>query len=257
MISVTNLSTTYGSTPVLQGVTADIPRGKLTSLVGPNGAGKSTLLMVMARLMQPSAGEVTLNGQPVTEIPTRTYARQVATLRQSPGLDLRLRVEELVAFGRFPYTRGRLTPEDHTEIDHALDFLSLDHLRKRYVDELSGGQRQLAYLAMTIAQNTDCLLLDEPLNNLDMHHAVEIMQALRQLCDTRGRTIVLIIHDINFAAAYSDYMLALKGGRLVGCGPVADMVTEERLSALYALDFQVLRNGGSVLCNYFSPQNRI
>ncbi|MEE3571808.1 ATP-binding cassette domain-containing protein, partial [Pseudomonas aeruginosa] len=125
---------------------------------------------------------------------------------------LRLTVEELVAFGRFPYTRGSLDARDHSEIDQALAFLSLDGLRERYIDELSGGQRQMAFLAMTIAQQTDCLLLDEPLNNLDMKHSVQIMQALRRLCDERGRTVVMVVHDINFAANYSDHIVAMKSG---------------------------------------------
>ncbi|MCA0851309.1 iron ABC transporter ATP-binding protein [Salipiger thiooxidans] len=257
MITVTDLSMTYGGKTVLHGITAGIPRGKLISLIGPNAAGKSTLLMLMARLLQPTGGQVTLDDTPVAEIPGSAFARRVATLRQAPGLDLRLSVEDLVAFGRFPYSRGRLTDQDHAAIDRALTFLSLNDLRHRNIDELSGGQRQLAYLAMTIAQDTDCLLLDEPLNNLDMHHAVQIMRALRQLCDAQGRTIVLVIHDINFAANYSDHILALKDGRLVGSGPVAEMVTEERLGALYALDFQVLRNGDSLLCNYFTQTDRI
>jgi len=256
MITVTDLSKTYGDKPVLSGVTAEIPRGRLTSLIGPNAAGKSTLLMLMARLLRPSGGQVRLAGTPVGEIAPDSYARQVATLRQTPGLDLRLSVEDLVAFGRFPYSRGRLSREDRAAIDRALAFLSLDELRHRNIDELSGGQRQLAYLAMTVAQETECLLLDEPLNNLDMHHAVEIMRALRQLCDDLGRTVVLVIHDINFAANYSDHILALKDGRLACSGPVAEIVTEERLRALYNLDFQVLRNGDSVLCNYFTPRHR-
>ncbi|WP_414896975.1 ABC transporter ATP-binding protein [Rhodovulum sp. YEN HP10] len=256
MITVTDLSKAYGDKPVLSGVTAGIPRGRLTSLIGPNAAGKSTLLMLMARLLRPSGGEIALAGTPVGGIAPHIYARKVATLRQAPGLDLRLSVEELVAFGRFPYSRGRLSREDRAAIDRALAFLSLDELRHRNIDELSGGQRQLAYLAMTIAQETECLLLDEPLNNLDMHHAVEIMRALRQLCDDLGRTVVLVIHDINFAANYSDHILALKDGRLAGCGPVAEIVTEERLRALYDLEFQVLRNGDSVLCNYFTPPIR-
>ncbi|WP_460274489.1 iron ABC transporter ATP-binding protein [Celeribacter sp. ULVN23_4] len=256
MITLTDISKTYGDAPVIEGISATLPEGKMTAIIGPNGAGKSTALMIMARLLTPSSGQATLKGQPLGEIPPRDFARHVATLRQMPGLDLRLTVEEVVAFGRFPYSRGRLTPVDREAIDGALAFLGLDDLRQRNIDALSGGQRQMAYLAMTIAQETECLLLDEPLNNLDMHHAVHIMRALRQLCDDRGRTVAVVIHDINFAANYADHIIALKGGRLVGSGPVAEMVTEPRLSALYSLDFQVLRHEGGLLCNYFTSDQR-
>ena len=155
--------------------------------------------MLMARLQAPSQGQILLDGRDAGAIRIADYARRVATLRQSPGFNLRLTVDELVAFGRFPYSRGALTAQDRHAIDEAIAFLDLAPLRQSYLDELSGGQRQMAFLAMTIAQQTDVLLLDEPLNNLDMKHAVQIMRALRRLCDEHGRTVILVIHDINFA----------------------------------------------------------
>ncbi|QPF73226.1 ATP-binding cassette domain-containing protein [Roseateles sp. DAIF2] len=254
MITVRQLSKSYGGRSVLSGVDAEFPAGRVSSLIGPNGAGKSTLLMLMARLLQPSSGEILLEGRPVADIAVADYARQVATLRQSPGFSLRLTVEELVAFGRFPHGRGRLGAEDHQAIDAALDFLGLAPLRRAYLDELSGGQRQMAFLAMTIAQQTPVLLLDEPLNNLDMKHAVQIMRALRRLCDEQGRTVVLVIHDINFAANYSDHIVALKGGALRFSGPAEHVLTEPSLADLYELDFEILRSERAWLCNYFNPQ---
>lgn len=253
MITVRNLRKTYGARTVLDGIHAEFPARRVTSLIGPNGAGKSTLLMLMARLLEPSGGEILLDGQPVTNLRIAEYARRVATLRQAPGFNLRLTVQELVAFGRFPYSRGTLTAADRRAVDAAIDFLSLTPLREAYLDELSGGQRQMAFLAMTIAQQTDVLLLDEPLNNLDMKHAVQIMRALRRLCDEQQRTVILVIHDINFAANYSDHIVALKDGALHGSGPSAQVVTEPRLRALYELDFEVLRNERGCLCNYFNP----
>ncbi|MBK1978380.1 ABC transporter ATP-binding protein [Achromobacter xylosoxidans] len=253
MITVRNLRKTYGARTVLGGIDAEFPARRVTSLIGPNGAGKSTLLMLMARLLEPSGGEILLDGQPVTNLRIAEYARRVATLRQAPGFDLRLTVQELVAFGRFPYSRGTLTAADRSAVDSAIDFLSLTPLRDAYLDELSGGQRQMAFLAMTIAQQTDVLLLDEPLNNLDMKHAVQIMRALRRLCDEQRRTVILVIHDINFAANYSDHIVALKDGALHGSGPSAQVVTEPRLRALYELDFEVSRNERGCLCNYFNP----
>ena len=209
--------------------------------------------MLMARLQAPSQGQILLDGRDAGAIRIADYARRVATLRQSPGFNLRLTVDELVAFGRFPYSRGALTAQDRKAIDEAIAFLDLAPLRQSYLDELSGGQRQMAFLAMTIAQQTDVLLLDEPLNNLDMKHAVQIMRALRRLCDEQGRTVILVIHDINFAANYSDHIVALKHGALRFSGPVDEVVTEARLGELYELDFEIVPNGSGRLCNYFTP----
>jgi len=251
MITVSQLHKRYGGKAVLRGVDAEFPVGGVTSLIGPNGAGKSTLLMAMARLLEPSSGEIRLQGRGVGGIPIAEYALRVATLRQSPGFNMRLTVEELVAFGRFPHSRGAMTAEDHRAVDDAIDFLSLRELRHAYVDEISGGQRQMAFLAMTVAQQTDVLLLDEPLNNLDMKHAVQIMRALRRLCDEHGRTVILVIHDINFAANYSDHIVALKDGALRFSGPATEVVTEERLRDLYEIDFEITRSASGCVCNYF------
>lgn len=257
MITVKDLSKQYRRTPVLSGVSADFPAGRLTSLIGPNGAGKSTLLMQMARLAEIEQGTILLEGQPISEISVREYARRVATLRQAPGMTLRLTVGELVAFGRFPHSRGVLTGDDRRAIDAAIDFLSLAPLRDSFVDELSGGQRQMAFLAMTIAQETSCLLLDEPLTALDMQHSVQIMQALRSLCDDHGKTVIVVIHDINFAANYSDHIVAMKQGRVQACGSVADVVTETRLRDLYGIDFDIQETPRGRLCNYFTPKGAV
>ena len=251
MIIVRNLYKSYGPKTVLSGVSADFPAGQITSLIGPNGAGKSTLLMLMARLLEPSQGSIALQGQSYSDIRSADFAKRVATLRQSPGFNMRLTVEELVAFGRFPHSRGVMTAQDQRAVDEAIAFLSLEALRQAFIDEISGGQRQMAFLAMTIAQQTDVLLLDEPLNNLDMKHAVQIMRALRRLCDEAGRTVILVIHDINFAANYSDHIVALKGGMLRFSGPADAVLTEANLSQLYELRFDITRTAQGCLCNYF------
>ncbi len=253
MISLSHIHKSYGDKPVLSDVSVQFPQGKVTSLIGPNGAGKTTLLMLVARLQAASAGTVSLGGRDIAAIPVRDYARRVATLRQTPDFNLRLTVEELVAFGRFPYSRGNLTAEDQRAIDEAIAFLSLQALRQSWIDELSGGQRQMAFLAMTIAQQTDYLLLDEPLNNLDMKHAVLIMRALRRLCDEQGRTVILVVHDINFAANYSDHIVAMKHGAVHCQGPVAEVVNPARLGELFGLDFEILRSERGFVCNYFNP----
>ena len=253
MIHVNHIEKSYGARRVLDNVSVQFPARKITSLIGPNGAGKTTLLMLIARLQQANGGEIAIDGRSIAAIKIQDYARLVATLRQSPDFNLRLTVEELVAFGRFPYSRGTLTPQDRLAIDEAIAFLSLEALRAAYVDELSGGQRQMAFLAMTIAQQTDILLLDEPLNNLDMKHAVQIMRALRRLCDEQGHTVILVIHDINFAANYSDHIVAMQGGTVRFAGPAHEVVTEERLRALYDIDFHIVRNERGCVCNYFTP----
>ncbi|QFQ88552.1 ATP-binding cassette domain-containing protein [Paracoccus kondratievae] len=254
MILLTDIGKSHGTRAVLTGITARFPRQSLTSIIGPNGAGKSTLLMLIARLAEPGSGRITLGGADIARISRAEYARRVATLRQFPAIELRLTVEELVAFGRFPHNRGRPTAEDRRATDEAIAFLSLDTIRKARLDELSGGQRQMAFLAMTIAQQTDCLLLDEPLNNLDMRHALRIMQALRSLCDDLGRTVVAVIHDINFAANHSDQIIALKDGRLHSSGTVDQVVTEAGLRDLYGLDFHILPRPHGRLCDYFTPK---
>ncbi|ACY34438.1 FhuA [Comamonas thiooxydans] len=235
-------------------MSVEFPAQRVTSLIGPNGAGKSTLLMLMARLLEPSSGAIQWQARDVSRIPVAEYARHVATLRQAPGFNMRLTVEELVAFGRFPHSRGALTVHDRRAMDEAIAFLSLESLRHAFIDEISGGQRQMAFLAMTIAQQTDVLLLDEPLNNLDMRHAVQIMRALRRLCDEQGRTVILVIHDINFAVNYSDHIVALKNGALRFHGPAQDVVTETRMADLYELDFEITRNQRGCFCNYFTSR---
>lgn len=257
MITVKNLSKAYGAKTVLSNVNARFPARRLTSLIGPNGAGKTTLLMMIARLLEPTGGDILFDGRSVSDIRIGDYAKRVATLRQSPDFNLRLTVEELVAFGRFPYSRGALTADDHQAIDEAIAFLTLEPLRDAYLDELSGGQRQMAFLAMTIAQQTPCLLLDEPLNNLDIKHAVQIMRALRRLCDEHGRTVILVVHDINFAANYSDHIVAMKGGAIHCTGPVPEVVTEARLKELYGLDFEITHSERGRLCNYFNPSGEL
>jgi iron complex transport system ATP-binding protein len=252
MISVKNLYKSYQKKLVLSDINLQFPEGKLSALIGPNGAGKSTLLMSIGRLLSHSKGQITLNNQDIHTIPLRDYARKVATLRQTTHLDLSLSVREFVALGRFPHNRGKLTKEDHFAIDHALDFLSLKALEHAFIDELSGGQRQMVFLAMTIAQQTQYLLLDEPLNNLDMKHAANIMQALRRLCDEEQRTIILVVHDINFAANYSDHLVAMKNGMIHSSGMVKQVITETNLRDLYEFNIEIIQSKQGPICNYFN-----
>ena len=180
MIEVSNVSKVYGDTVVVDDVSVVLPRGGVLSIIGPNGAGKSTLLSMVARLMPMSTGTVVVDGMDVTTTPTDELARRLSILRQDNHISARLTVRDLVSFGRFPYSRGRLTPEDLRHINQAITHLDLDDYAGRFLDELSGGQRQRAFVAMVLCQGTDYVLIDEPLNNLDVRHATGMMKILRQ-----------------------------------------------------------------------------
>lgn len=250
MIALTDVTKRYGSRTVLGPVTLDIPRG-VTALVGPNGAGKSTMLTLIGRLAEPSTGSVTVCGHDVRATPSRELAKVVSILRQENHFVTRLTVRDLVGFGRFPHSRGRRTASDERLIDEAIDFLDLGDLQHRFLDQLSGGQRQRAYVAMVLAQDTEVILLDEPLNNLDMKHAVAMMRQLRRAADELGKTIVIVIHDINFAAAYADTIVALAEGRVVHVGTPDDLMRSEVLESVFDTGVTVRRDGPFPLAVYY------
>ena len=251
MISLTDVTMTYGDLTVLGPVTLDIPAGGVTALVGPNGAGKSTLLTIVGRLTTATSGRITVAGHDVTTTSGRTLAKIVSILRQENHFVTRLTVRELVGFGRFPHSQGRLTAADHATIDEAIAFLDLTELAGRYLDQLSGGQRQRAYVAMVLAQDTDYILLDEPLNNLDMKHAVAMMGQLRRAADELGKTIVIVVHDINFAAAYADRIVALAEGRVVHVGTPGELMTPDTLEEVFGTPVDVRRDGPYPLAVYY------
>lgn len=251
MISFTSVTKSYGDTRVLGPVTLDVAVGGVTALVGPNGAGKSTMLTLAGRLNDATDGSVTVGGFDVAGTPSKDLAKILSILRQENHFVTRLTVRQLVGFGRFPYSRGRLTKEDQGYIDDALAFLDLTGLQDRYVDELSGGQRQRAYVAMVLAQDTDYVLLDEPLNNLDMQHAVAMMRQLRRAADELGKTVVIVLHDINFASAYADRIIALVDGEVVHAGTPDEFMTPETLEHVFGTPMQVRRDGPYPLAVYF------
>ena len=232
-IEIRNITKSYGSKKVVDNVSLTIPTGKITSFIGPNGAGKSTVLSIMSRLLNADSGEIYLNGELLNRKKSSDIAKQLAILKQTNNINFRLTTEDLVAFGRFPYSKGNLTQTDRTFIDNAIAYMNLDDIRHQYIDNLSGGQRQRAYIAMTLAQDTDYILLDEPLNNLDMKHSVQIMQVLRKLATELNKTVVIVIHDINFASCYSDYIVAMKNGKLVHQGEVNHIMQSPVLQDIY------------------------
>lgn len=236
-IEIKNISKKYGDKTVIDNFSATIPANKITAFIGPNGAGKSTVLSIISRLLQPTSGEILLNGDNLSLQKTSEIAKKLAVLKQSNHIQLRLTIEELVAFGRFPYSKGRLSSEDKKHIQAAIHYLQLDEIAHRHLDELSGGQRQRAYIAMVLAQNTDVILLDEPLNNLDMKNSVQIMQVLRRLVDEENKTIVVVIHDINFASCYADYIITMKQGKMIHCAPVENIMNPQTLEDVF--DFPI------------------
>lgn len=251
MIQVRELSKFYGKKVVVEKVNVNIHRGKITSFIGPNGAGKSTLLSMVSRLLDADTGEVLVDKDNVKQMKSNEFSKRVSILKQSNYMNVRLTIRELVSFGRFPHSRGRLTAEDVGIVDQAMEYMDLMGMQHDYLDELSGGQRQRAFIAMVIAQDTDYILLDEPLNNLDMKHSVQIMKILRRLVDDLGKTVVIVLHDINFASVYSDRIVALKEGRVVKDGPTDEIITSDALKDIYDMDIPIKQMANCRICVYF------
>lgn len=251
MIRLTDVRKEYTSEVAIGPVDLEIPRGGITALVGPNGAGKSTLLTMIGRLLGIDAGTVEVAGHDVTKTPSKELAKVVSILRQENHFITRLTIRQLVALGRFPYSKGRLTPTDEELVTQAIDFLELSELENRYLDELSGGQRQRAYVAMVLAQDTEYVLLDEPLNNLDMRHSVQMMQHLRRAVDELGRTIVIVLHDVNFAGHYADHICAVKHGKVVEFGTVEDVFVAPVLTDIFETPVQILDGPTGKLAVYY------
>lgn len=250
MIELDQVVKRYSKDTVIGPVSLELPAGGIIALVGPNGAGKSTLLTMMGRLMQPTSGSIRIGGLDVNGAPSQDVARTVAILRQENHFVTRLTVRQLVGFGRYPHSRGRLTEADEDAISQAIDFLDMGDLEQRFLDQLSGGQRQRAYVAMVLAQDTDYLLLDEPLNNLDAQHSVSMMTQLRRAADELGRTIVIVLHDINFAAAYSDYIVAMDEGVIAVAGTPEEIIHDDVLTRVFRTPVSVVDGPGGKFAVY-------
>lgn len=251
MIKVKDLVKKYGNKSVVDNISIEIKKGKITSFIGPNGAGKSTVLSMITRLIKSDSGEVFIENKRLDKWEERELSKKISILKQSNNINLKLTIRELVSFGRFPHSQGRLSEEDYKYIDEAIEYMKLKDIEDKYLDELSGGQRQRAYIAMVIAQNTEYVFLDEPLNNLDMKNSVEMMNVLRNLCDELGKTVVLVMHDINYTSCYSDYIVALKNGRIAKHGTCDEMITKENLESIYEMKFNIVEINGQKICSYF------
>ncbi len=251
MIEASDVTKAYGETVVVDSVTLALPACGITSIIGPNGAGKSTLLSMISRLLPMDRGRVLVDGLDVATTPGDVLARRLSILRQDNSIASRLTVHDLVTFGRYPYSKGRMTPDDRGHVERAIAYLGLEDLSGRFLDELSGGQRQRAFVAMVLCQDTDYVLLDEPLNNLDMKHAVTMMKLLRRAADELGKTVMLVLHDINFASCYSDHIVAMRNGKVVHQGPPEALIRPEILRDVYDLDIRVELMDGQRIGIYY------
>ena len=250
-MQIKDVTKKYNGKPVVDAVNLEIPKGKVISFIGPNGAGKSTVMGIISRLIAKDSGLVSFDGTELEKWKSKELSKRLAILTQSNNIQKKLTVRELVAFGRFPYSGNRTTKEDEEIIEQAIAYMELEAFRDRFIDELSGGQRQRALIAMVIAQDTDYILLDEPTNNLDIYHATNMMKIVRRLCDELEKTIILVLHEINYAAFYSDYICAFVDGKVAKFGTVKEVMTKETLSEIYKVDFEILEIEGKPLSIYY------
>ena len=223
----------YDKKVVVDSVSFSIPKGKVTSFIGPNGAGKSTVMGMISRLIANDAGIIEFQGKSMHDWKSKELAKHLAILTQSNNIQM------------------KLTDKDKDIINKSIEYMELNEFRNRFIDELSGGQRQRAYIAMVIAQDTEFILLDEPTNNLDIYHATNLMKIIRKLSDELGKTVVTVLHEINYAAFYSDYICAFKDGRVAKFGTVDEVMTKEVLSEIYNVDFEIMNIQGRPLSIYY------
>lgn len=231
------ISVGYQQNVIIPAMDVQIPREKITSIIGPNGCGKSTLLKALSRMLPVRSGEIVLDGRLISEMPTVEIARKMAILPQGPQAPAGLTVEELVAYGRYPHQKGfgKLQKEDREVIRWALEITHMEEFAERNIDALSGGQRQRAWIAMALAQDTPVILLDEPTTYLDMAHQLEVLELLEALNKKQKKTIALVIHDLNLAARFSDWMIAMRGGRVRYEGTPEEIMTEQMMEEVFSL----------------------
>lgn len=251
MMHIKKLTKRYDGKKVVDDVSFKIPKGAVISMIGPNGAGKSTVMGIISRLIARDGGSIDFDGRDIGKWKGKELAKRLSILTQSNNIQMKLTVRELVSFGRFPYSGNHITDMDNEFIDRAISYMELEEVQDRFIDELSGGQRQRAYIAMVIAQDTEYILLDEPTNNLDIYHATNMMKIVRRLCDELGKTVILVLHEINYAAFYSDYICAFLDGKIAKFGTVKEVMTKETLSQIYKVDFEIMEIQGRPLSIYY------
>ena len=241
-IETKNLDIAYEDTLVVKELNMQIPKGKITSIIGANGCGKSTILKAVGRILKPKNGLVHLSGQDISKLSTKEIAKKMAILPQNPTAPSGLTVSELVAYGRFPHQKGfgNLTEEDKRIVKWALDATKLSEFERREVDTLSGGQRQRVWIAMALAQQTDLILLDEPTTYLDLAHQLEVLKLLYELNRSQKCTIIMVLHDLNLAARFSDYIIAIQKGAIIKYGNPEEVMTPEVLRKTFNINADIV-----------------
>lgn len=242
MIQASNLDIAYQENVIVENLNMSIPKGKITSIIGANGCGKSTILKAIGRILKPKSGIINLSGSDISKLSTKEIAKKMAILPQTPTAPNGLSVSELISYGRFPHKNGfgNLNSKDREVIDWALSVTHLSEFRNREVDTLSGGQRQRVWIAMALAQETDLILLDEPTTYLDLAHQLEVLELLYDLNRTQDSTIVMVLHDLNLAARFSDYMVAVKSGQIIEHGDPLKVMTKEVLETTFSIDADIV-----------------
>lgn len=251
MIKAENISKKYEDKSILEAIDIELPKEQLIAFIGPNGAGKSTFLSLISRLQSQSSGDIYLDHEEIRNWKSKELAKKLAILKQSNGVQLNISVYDLVSFGRFPYNRGKLTTEDHEIVQTSLEQMELIELQEASIHELSGGQLQRVYIAMILAQDTDYILLDEPLNNLDLNHANQMMHLLKKLVKEHKKTVIIVLHDINFAAGFADYIVAMKDGKIFSQGETETVIQPEILNRLFGMNVKICEIEGKRFCMYF------
>ncbi|PTM58476.1 ABC transporter ATP-binding protein [Desmospora activa] len=234
----------YGERVIVKDLSVEIPDKKITTIIGANGCGKSTLLKALTRIIPYESGSIILDGRSISTEDTKALAKKMAILPQTPESASGLTVGELVSYGRYPYQKGfgRLTTADIEVIDWALEVTGTAAFKYHSVDALSGGQRQRVWIAMTLAQETEIIFLDEPTTYLDMAHQLEVLELLQQLNKEQGRTIVMVLHDINQAARFADRIIALKEGHIVKTGSCEEVIRRDVLKKVFQIDADIGRD---------------
>lgn len=257
-IEVRNLNVAYEEQVVIENMNLAFPKGKISIIIGANGCGKSTLLRTIARILKPQKGQILVNGNDMKKEKEKHLARQIAVLPQSPKCPEAITVRELVSYGRFPYQKafGGMTSYDKEMVDFALEKTRLAELQDRQVNTLSGGQRQRAWVAMTLAQETDIILLDEPTTYLDMAYQLEILSILKELNKEKQTTIIMVLHELNLACRFADYIVGLKQGKIVCQGKPSDVISKDALKEIYRINASFIQSeNGYPICTEFEIQH--
>lgn len=251
-IKTKDLNISYGNLDIVKDLNLEIPKGKITTIIGANGCGKSTILKTLARIIKPKSGSIYINNKELNSQDSKELAKAMAVLPQSPKAPNGLTVEELISYGRFPHQKGfgKLKDEDKDIINWALEKTRILEFRDRPIEALSGGQRQRAWIAMALAQETDILLLDEPTTYLDLAHQLEVLKLLEELNKKEGRTIVMVIHELNNAARFADHMIGVKKGKIVCQGTAHEVMTKENLREIFNIDAEIVKEpkSGKPVC---------